>query len=85
MLVDVYKSASNPQRYLSVPAGTDPTKSSIAKLDSDCQTVSPFMIGIEMAPSQPRVGFDNVVILRDIDEHGFAAHSVVISVTTSTR
>jgi len=81
MLVDVYKSSSDTEKYLCVPAETDITNFRIADLDSAYQNLSLIEKGVEVDPSAPRGGFNSAAIVQDILDHGFAAHSVVISVT----
>jgi hypothetical protein len=79
MLVDIYRSSSNPKKFLSLPAGSDIKKFSFAALDADYRKVSPFKKGIEVDPSIPRAGFDNAIIVQDIADHGFSAHTAEIA------
>jgi hypothetical protein len=85
MQVDVYKSASNPEKFLSVPTGTDMAKFSLAELDSDYRAVSLSQKGIEVDASIPRAGFRNEAIILDIASHGFSTHTVAISIAASAR
>lgn len=80
MLVDIYKSNSDPQKYLSLPAGTDIRTFSFAELDADYGKVSPFKKGVEVDPAIPHAGFNNATIVEDIADHGFSAHTAEISV-----
>lgn len=79
MLVDVYKSSSNPEKFLSVPAGTDIGKFSVAELDSDYRAVAIFKQGIKVDPSTPRVALSSAEIVRAIEDHGFATHDALVT------
>jgi hypothetical protein len=85
MLVDVYKSNSAPQKFLSLPAGTDIKKFSFGELNSDYRNVLPFEMDIEVDPAIPRAGFINAIIVEDIADHGFSAHTAEISVVLRKR
>jgi hypothetical protein len=84
MLVDVYKSSSNPEKYLSVPAGTKVKKFRVADLDADYENVSVFEKSIEVDGVRPRAGFNSATILQDIAEHGFATHRAIVAVTAAS-
>lgn len=85
MLVDVYKSSSNPEKFLSVPAGTDIKKFDVAALDQDYQVVSAFKKGVDVDPSILRVALSSAEIIRDIGDHGFATHNAHVATTLVGR
>jgi hypothetical protein len=78
MLVDVYKSNSNPDKYISVPAGTDIAALSIQDLDTDYRQVTVFKKGLELDSTDHRAGLDSAAIMRNIEEHGFAPHTASV-------
>jgi hypothetical protein len=77
MRVDVYKSVSNPEKFLSVLAGTDMSKLSVAALDADYQSIALLKKDVDIDPSVPSTALSSTTIIRDIDDHGFATHDAL--------
>ena len=59
MIIDIYKSTKNDDKYLSVPEGTDITQLSLPEdTDPDLLDVSLFKTGLELDTSQTRMGLN---------------------------
>jgi hypothetical protein len=80
MKIDIYRSATDGQKYLSVPAETDIGEFLFpGDLDADLKNVAPFKSNIEIIPGRRAVGLDPDDISRQIQANGYATHGVRIS------
>jgi len=85
MKIDIYRSATDCTKYLSVPAGTDVTEFAFPKdLDKDLRTLSPFKTQHEIIPGRPYVALDAKDVARQIKERGFAVHGAKVTITVSS-
>jgi hypothetical protein len=85
MKIDIYKSALNGEKYLSVPAGTDVAKTPFpSTLDQDLLKLSPFETSLNIQPGDNRIALDSSDIIRQITEKGYAAHTASVTITVST-
>jgi hypothetical protein len=81
MKIDVYTSARNPRKHLSVPSGTDLKVMKFPPdLDADLQAVIPFKASLDTDVGP--IGLDRNDVESQIKAKGFATHSssVVIDV-----
>ena len=82
MLVDIYKSATDNNKYLTVAAGTDiATFQFPSDRDPDLLDIYPFKMNESFDPAEPRVGMNIPEILMDVQVNGFCAHRIVITTT----
>jgi hypothetical protein len=71
MLVDIYQSSTNAQRFVAVPTGN---QVAFANVPSDPELVDPqlFLQGTDLVSSNYFIGLDEAVILKQVADHGFA-------------
>ena len=82
MIIDVYRSTSDSEKYLSVPNVTDITQLKLPEdSDPDLFNLSPFKSGLELNPDQPVLGFNQKDIENQINEKGFAIHGATMQVS----
>lgn len=81
MKIDIYKSAINGNKYLSVPEGTDVTKLKVpSNFDSDLTTLSPFKASLEIDPKKPNIAIESVDVIEQIERNGFAVHGAKLEI-----
>ncbi len=82
MKVDIYRSNSSPDHFLTVPASTklDTIELPVA-LATVFTSAAAFMTNIEMEADKPRGGMNCEEILADIERQGFAVHQAGVTVT----
>ena len=81
MIIDVYKSTVNDDKYLSVPEGTDITVLDLpVDIDPDLLSLSPFKSSLELDLNKPRVGIDQENIKNQITEKGYAIHGAAMEI-----
>ena len=84
MIIDVYKSTTNDDKYLSVPAGSDVNQLNLPEdLDPDLLDLTEFKTGLEIDLNMPRMGLDQESIHRQITEKGYAIHGANMDVSIS--
>jgi hypothetical protein len=83
MLIDVYKSATNSDKYVSLPAGSDASKFKLEQLDPDYHGLILFKKSLNVEATDHRAGFDSAAIIQSIEDHGFAVHHAAVTVTIS--
>ncbi|MGO9422254.1 hypothetical protein [Roseiarcus sp.] len=75
MIIDIYKSVLNGNKYLSVPAGTDVAhKVFPADLDPELLKLSPFKTSLDIQPDDNRIALDAADVIRQIEAIGYATH-----------
>ncbi|WP_334107489.1 hypothetical protein [Methylobacillus sp.] len=74
MKVDIYKSATSHNKYISVKAGTDISKVDVP--DPDFAKLIHQTSEVEVDDEQPHVGYDANLIIKDIEQHGYHLHHV---------
>lgn len=84
MNIDIYKSAKNGDKYLSVPAGTDMGKFKFPpNIDPDLLSLSPFKTTWDIKEDDNRVALDSRQVINDINKNGYAIHGAKIEVRVS--
>jgi hypothetical protein len=84
MKIDIYSSARNRRKYLSVPAGTDLSKIQFpANFDPDLRTLRPFKSQHEIVPGKPQVALNTDDVASQIQAKGFAEHSAAVTIKVS--
>jgi hypothetical protein len=84
MTIDIYRSSTRPQKYLSVPHGTVVTEFLFpADFDPDLRELCPFKSDREVASGVLLIALDSDDIIRQIEEKGYATHATEIVITTS--
>lgn len=74
MKIDIYKSATSSNKYLSVQAGSDISKVDIP--DPDYAKLIHQASAIDVAGDVHQPGYDSGLILKDIQQHGYHLHHV---------
>ena len=83
MIVDIYRSMTANEKFLTVPAGTDLETIGLGhSRSSDYRELSLFKGNVGFYLDDPRAGMDTGMILKDIEKHGFAAHETAISASS---
>jgi hypothetical protein len=81
MKIDIYSSARNRRKYLSVPAGTDlATMQFPADLDPDLRTLRPFKSQHKIVPGEPQIALNTDDAANQIQTKGFAQHSAAVTI-----
>ena len=81
MKIDIYVSANNGEKFISVPSDTDVDKMSFPDdLDEDYKDLKPFRKDLDIDPSKNMVALDPVDVIGQINNKGYATHRA--SVTT---
>lgn len=85
MIIDIYTSATNGSKYLSVAKGTKlETLSLPASIDSDVLSLSPFKTRLEIDPSKAHPALDHKDIIEKIESIGYAVHGAKITLSPGT-
>ena len=85
MLIDIYTSAKNSGKHISVPAGTNPSTIKYPEdLDKDLRTLSPKSRTVDIKSGEKRIGIDADDIIDQINDKGYAVHGTTITTTIST-
>jgi hypothetical protein len=80
MKIDIYRSTTNGNKYLSVPANTDMNDFLLpVDIDADIKNLTQFKESVNIDPERRSVGLDAVDITRQIEANGFAIHGITIS------
>ncbi|MPS49153.1 MAG: hypothetical protein E2592_09230 [Methylobacillus sp.] len=74
MKVDIYKSATSSNKYISVKAGADISKVEVP--DPDYAKLIHQTADVEVDESQGHVHYDAALIIKDIEQHGYHLHHV---------
>lgn len=77
MIIDVYVSSKNSNKFLSVPQNTDLSKLNIE--DSDYKSVSLTNKGKNINENENRIGVNTNDIINQINKNGYALHSIKIT------
>jgi hypothetical protein len=86
MKIDIYRSTTDGNKYLSVPADTDMNEFLFpADLDSDLKNLMQFKESIEVDPDRRSVGLDALDITKQIEKNGYAVHGITISFDVDLR
>jgi len=86
MKIDIYRSATNSGKYLSVPADTDVTKVSFpADLDKDLHKLSPFKTQLELVSDRPSLTLDRDEVISQINSRGYATHGAKILIGLNVK
>jgi hypothetical protein len=73
--IDIYTSAKNGSKYLSVTKGTKIQDLNLPDtIDPDVLTLSPFRTRLEVELTVEHDALDQADIIRQIDEQGYALH-----------
>lgn len=85
MKIDIYTSAINGSKYLSVQKGTQLEKLTLPKdLDNDLLSLSPFRTRLEIEANKTHHALDQDDILKQIEANGFAVHGAKQSIILTT-
>lgn len=85
MKIDIYRSATNSTKYLSVPSGADVGNLVLpANIDSDLLKLSPFKTPLEIRPEQPRIALDAADVINQINKNGYAIHGTTTTIDVKT-
>ena len=85
MIIDIYTSAKDGSKYLSVEKGTKVESLELSdSIDADLLTLSPFRTRLEINKSKMHKALEQNDIIRQIDTNGYAVHGskIVIQLTT---
>ena len=75
MKIDIYTSAVNGSKYLSVAKGTKlDSLAFTSELDSDLTKLSPFRTRLELDAGKDHNALDQADILQQIEQRGYAIH-----------
>jgi len=82
LIIDIYKSTKNGNKYLSVPKGTKIAELKLPdSIDSDLLTLSPFKTRLEIEPNKTHPALDQDHIIQQIESNGYAIHEAKIAIT----
>jgi len=85
LIIDIYKSTKNGNKYLSVPKGTKIAELKLPdSIDSDLLTLSPFKTRLEIEPNKTHPALDQDHIIQQIESNGYAIHEAKIVITIGT-
>ena len=85
MIVDIYRSLTANEKFLTVPAGTNLETIGLGhSCSSDYRELSLFKGHVGFYSDDPRAGMDTGTILKDIARNGFAAHETAVSISSDT-
>ncbi|MFT7560100.1 MAG: hypothetical protein ACI93R_002015 [Flavobacteriales bacterium] len=77
MKIDIYTSSTNGQKYLSVSKGVKIEEIELPKdFDTELLSLSPLRTRLELSTDKEHANLDQVDILKQIEENGFAVHGV---------
>lgn len=74
MKVDIYKSATSNNKYISVKAGDDISKVDVP--DPDYAKLIHQTADVEVDKGQRHLHYDAGLIIKDIEQHGYHLHHV---------
>ncbi|MCB5184336.1 hypothetical protein LG201_03870 [Methylobacillus gramineus] len=74
MKVDIYKSVTSSNKYLSVQAGSDVSQLKVK--DPDYAKLIRQTSDVEVTGDVHQPGYDSSVIIKDIKQHGYHLHHV---------
>lgn len=81
MDIDIYRSASNDERFLSVPADTN--LESLLGVAPDFTGATIFKRGVSIRRGEPRIGLNPDEVIDQIEARGYAQHSAGVRFKTS--
>lgn len=82
VIIDIYKSTKDGNKYLAVPKGTRLTSLQVPdNFDPDLRSLSPFKTRLELNPARPQPALDQDAIIAQIEAHGFAVHGAKIEIS----
>ena len=85
MIIDIYKSTKNGNKYLSVPKGTKIAQLELPdSVDSDLLTLSPFKTRLEIELKNTHATLDQDDIIQQIERNGYAVHEAKTVITIGT-
>jgi hypothetical protein len=85
LIIDIYTSAINGSKYLSVAKGTKIENLSLpASIDADLLTLSPFKTRLEIDPKKTHPTLDQNDIIAQIESVNYAVHGAKITLTVNT-
>jgi len=85
--IDIYTSAINGNKYLSVAKGTKVETLALPdSIDTDVRTLSPFKTRLEIDHTKEHPALDHQDIIEQIEQKGFAVHGAkrVITIDKSS-
>jgi len=75
LIIDIYKSTKNGNKYISVPKGTKIAQLEFPdSIDPDILTLSPFKTRLEIDPKKAHSALDQNNIIQQIETNGYAVH-----------
>lgn len=84
MKIDIYTSAINGGKYLSVLKGVKLDSLELAAdIDTDVLSLSPFRTRLELDLSRDHDALDHADVLRQIEEKGYAIHGAKFAISLS--
>lgn len=84
MKIDIYTSAINGSKYLSVLKGVKLDSLLLpAGIDADVLSLSPFRTRLDLDLSREHDALEHADVLKQIEEKGYAIHSAKFSITLS--
>ena len=82
MIIDIYKSTKNGNKYISVPKGTKITNLDLPdSIDPDLLTLSPFKTRLEIEPKKTHSALEQDNIIQQIETNGYAVHEAKTVIT----
>ena len=74
MKVDIYKSATSSNKYISVRAGSDISRIEVP--DPDYAKLIHQTADVEVSKEHKHLDYDASLIIKDIEQHGYHLHHV---------
>jgi len=85
LIIDIYKSTKNGNKYISVPKGTKIIQLELPdSIDPDLLTLSPFKTRLEIEPKKAHAALDQDNIIQQIERNGYAIHEAKTVITLDT-
>lgn len=79
MIIDIYVSNRNGDKFLSVPAGKDVTTLELPlEIDPDFHELSLYKQDVELNSDKPRIALDDTEVSKQINENGYAIHFATV-------
>ena len=86
MIIDVYLSTKDDDKYLSVPTGTDVNTLNFPEdMDPDLLDLTQFKTALELDQDNPIVGVDQRDIEKQIAKRGYALHGARLNIDLSMK
>lgn len=86
MKIDIYRSAKNSTKYLSVPSGFDATTLVVpAGTDADILQLCPFRAELDIDPAKPRIALNAGDVIDKINKNGYAIHGATTKIEVKTQ